>query len=97
MPLDKRDVETALLKKGFVREEGDHSFFRYWTISGNKTSIYTKTSHGSGYKTLGDNLVSKMAKQCDLENNQFKQLVACPLTRSELEKILVNKGRIEPK
>jgi hypothetical protein len=27
MPLERRDVETSLQKKGFVVSSGDHSFF----------------------------------------------------------------------
>ena len=94
MPLDRKDIEASLLRKGFRFNEGDHNYFTYWTQSGLKTSVFTKTSHGSGYKTLSDNLISKMSKQCGLNNNQFKQLVACPLSQDEMEKILVSDGRI---
>jgi len=95
MPIEKRDVETALEKKGFTLSEGDHSFFTYHTQAGQKTSVWTKTSHGVKFKTLGDTLVASMAKQCGLSNNQFKQLIECPLTREKLEKILIESGRIK--
>jgi hypothetical protein len=52
MPLERRIVEAAFLKKGFVRSSGDHNFFTYHTINGKKTSVWTKTSRGSGHKTL---------------------------------------------
>jgi predicted transcriptional regulator len=95
MPLERRDVESALEKKGFVSQQGDHRYFIYHTVAGKKTSVWTKTSHGTGHKTLSDNLVSALAKQCGLTAAQFKQLVACPLTREELEQILVDVGRIK--
>jgi hypothetical protein len=44
MPLERRDVETALQNKGFVLNSGDHSFFTYYTQTGQKTSVWTKTS-----------------------------------------------------
>lgn len=94
MPLDRRDIEAALERKGFKATEGDHHFFTYHTESGQKTSVWTKTSHGSSYKTLSDKLVTAMAKQCGLNTGQFKQLVACPLSQTELEKILIASGRI---
>ncbi len=94
MPLERRDVETALEKKGFRSASGDHNFFIYYTQSGQKTSVWTKTSRGSGYKTLTDNLVSAMAKQCGLTSPQFKNLVACPLSQSAMERILIDTGRI---
>ena len=73
---------------------GDHSFFTYYTLDGQKTSVWTKTSHGSSYKTLGDQLVSLMAKQCGLNKCQFARFVECPLSREEFEKILVDTDRI---
>ena len=94
MPLERRDVEIALEKKGFRPKEGDHSFFTYHTLAGQKTSVWTKTSHGSGYKTLGNTLVSAMAKQCGLTNGQFKQFIECSLTQEIMERILVETGRI---
>jgi hypothetical protein len=95
MALERHDVEASLEKKGFVARQGDHSYFTYHTRAGQKTSVWTKTSHGTGHRTLSDNLVSKMAQQCSLTTGQFKQLVACPLTREELERILVDVGRIK--
>jgi hypothetical protein len=94
MPLDRREVEAGLEKKGFVLAERDHRFFTYHTIAGQKTSVWTKTSTGTGYKTLGDDLIGKMAKQCGLTSRQFKDLVACPLTQGQMEGILVQNGRI---
>jgi predicted transcriptional regulator len=94
MPLERRDVEAGLENKGFVLAERDHRFFTYHTIAGHKTSVWTKTSTGTSYKTLSDDLISKMAKQCGLTNKQFKDLVACPLTQGQMEGILVQSGRI---
>jgi hypothetical protein len=93
MPLERRDVETALQKKGFVRSGGDHSFFTYYTQIGQKSSVWTKTSHGSSHKTLGDDLLSKMGKQCGLTKGQFTQLVECPLTQDVFEDMLLKSRR----
>jgi len=95
MPLERRLVEAALEKKGFAPTGGNHSYFTFHTRAGKKTSVWTKTSHGSGYKTLTDNLVSLMAKQCGLTNGQFKQLVECSLSREAMEQILLENGRIK--
>lgn len=96
MVLERRSVEAALERKGFEPAQGDHHFFVYWTIAGTKTSVWTKTSHGSGYKTLSDDLVGKMAKQCGISTGQFKTFVDCKLSREEYEKALVNNSRIRP-
>ncbi len=71
MPLERSDVEAALEQKGFLRAKGDHRFFTYYTIAGAKTSVWTKTSHGTKYKTLGDNLVGEMAKQWALRRRNL--------------------------
>jgi hypothetical protein len=94
MPLERSDVEVALEKKGFARSNGDHRYFTYYTVEGAKTSVWTKTSHGTQYKTIGDNLVRDMAKQCGLTSPQFRQLIDCPLNRKDYETILIDSGRI---
>lgn len=94
MPLERRDIEAALVKKGFRASEGDHRYFTYHTSTGQKTSVWTKTSHGSGNRTLSDKLVGSMARQCGLTNAQFREFVACPLSQTEMENILIGGGRI---
>jgi predicted transcriptional regulator len=94
MPLERRDVEASLERKGFVLAERDHRFFTYHTIAGHKTSVWTKTWSGTSCKTLSNDLISKMAKQCGLTNMQFKDLIACPLTWDQMEAILAQNGRI---
>ena len=90
-----REVEASLQKKGFEVSIGDHCFFTYCTQTGQKTSVWTKTSHGSSHKTLGDDRLSKMGKQCGLTKGQFTQLVECPLTRDVFEEMLLKSGRIK--
>jgi predicted RNA binding protein YcfA (HicA-like mRNA interferase family) len=86
-----RDIEAALKKKGFQREEGDHSFFTYRRASDSKkTSVFTKTSHGTA--EVDSFLLGKMAKQCRLSQGDFSDLVECPLDRAAYEAKLREKG-----
>ncbi len=96
MAIERRSLTASLEKKGFSVSAGDHSFFTYHTLEGQKTSVWTKTSRGTSHKTLGDQLVSLMAKQCGLNKSQFTLFVECPLSRQEYEKILIETGRIKP-
>ena len=96
MALEQRDVESSLTKKGFQKSEGDHSFFTYHLAVGGKTSVWTKTSHGKGKKTLGDSLTTQMARQCGLTHSQFKLLIEYPMSRTDFEAILLKAGRITP-
>lgn len=68
MPLDKKDIESGLTNKGFIKEQGrKHVKYFYCDENGVKTSVYTLLSGGS-YKEIGNKLVSDMAKQCRLSN-----------------------------
>ena len=87
MPRQRADVVSALEKKGFRKKPGgDHDYYSYWNISGKKTSIYTKVSRGTNYKTLSDSLIGKMARQTQLAKNKFLELVDCTLSQELYEK-----------
>jgi predicted RNA binding protein YcfA (HicA-like mRNA interferase family) len=83
----KRDVEAALKRKGFQQDDGDHHWFFYWTSDGKKTTVRTKTSHGST-KDLGDGLLKEMAGQVRISKVQFLDLVDCPMSREQYQQLL---------
>jgi predicted RNA binding protein YcfA (HicA-like mRNA interferase family) len=92
--LERDDVEASLAKKGFAKETNkDHRYFRL-LHGGRVTGIYTKTSHGSGHKTLSDGLVSRMAKQLNLQTKEFVQLVDCSLSAEDYLALLARKGEL---
>lgn len=88
--LQRAAIETALSKKGFVREERDHSYFWFLDEHGQRTAINTKTSHGSGYREIGDPLLGQMAEQIGLKKREFVEFVRCNLSlekyRAKLKK-----------
>jgi hypothetical protein len=88
MPRDRKEIETALLNKGFRNREGDHHYYVYYTTAGLKSHVFTKTSHTPKMKVIGDELLSMMSRQCRLTKKQFLELVDCPLTRPAYERIL---------
>lgn len=94
MPRPKSKVESGLLKKGFQESERDHHYFIYFTQDGKRTAVKTKTSHTKKMKDIPDNLLGQMAKQCYLTKQQFLDLIDCPLTQEDYEKILQVKGFI---
>ncbi len=81
-------MEASLLAKGFELDERDHHYFIYHASDGTRTPVKTKTSHGSGSKTLGEPLLAQMAKQCGVTKPQFVSLVDCPLDRDAYERLL---------
>jgi len=94
MPVKERNtVESGLQKKGFVIEtDRDHRYFFYHSKNGKKTKVHTKISHSPKYKTIGDNLLALMSKQCGLSKPDFIDLIDCPLSRDEYENKLSAQG-----
>jgi hypothetical protein len=95
MPRKKIDVESALKRKGFNQTEGDHHWFVYVTIEGEKTTSRTKTSHTQKMKDIPDNLLSQMARQCKLSKRDFLDLIDCPLSREAYEDILKDQEELD--
>lgn len=85
---DRETIKDALQKKGFRLKDGDHFYLIYYSQNGKKTSVHTKISRGTKYKTLTDNLLALMSKQCKLPKSDFIGLVDCPLTREAYEEKL---------
>jgi hypothetical protein len=82
-----RKIKQNLKRKGFILEERDHSYYSYIAISGKKTEIWTKISHGSN-QDISDDLLKHMSDQCKLSKADFLDLVDCPLTREQYEEKL---------
>ncbi len=96
MPRDKSEVEAGLLKKGFksTKPGSDHNWFVYADAAGKKAiGARTKTSHGRGFD-LDDSLLAQMARQVGLTKKQFLDLVDCPLSRDDYEKLLKEAGKL---
>lgn len=95
MNLQRAKVQENLPKKGFSEVvDRDHIFYLFF-YEGKKTHIHTHVSHGTKYKTLGDDLVSKMAKQCKLTTKGFRRLTECTLSHDDYIGILKSSGEID--
>jgi len=77
----KRDIEAALLTKGFGRKDQRHRTLHYY-VDGRKTHITTWLSHSSR-GDLSKNLVGLMARQCRLTKSEFLSLVDCSMSSSD--------------
>lgn len=93
MPRKQSEVERSLTVKGFRAREGDHNYFNYYSKAGKKTAVFTKTSHGA--REIDDSLLSRMSRQCRLNNKDFGLLIDCPLDRDTYEAKLIAQGAVE--
>ena len=88
MPLDKKDIESSLIKKGFKKKEGKkHIKFFYCDEDGVKTRVTTLLSRSS-YKEINDKWVGDMARQCRLSKDDFIDFVECALSHEDYDQHL---------
>lgn len=92
MPRKQSEVEKSLTAKGFRPRTGDHNYFNYYSKTGKKTAVFTKTSHGA--REIDDSLLGCMARQCRLSRGDFDRLIDCPLDRDTYETKLISAGAI---
>ena len=89
-PFSARDVDAALLRKGFVKRHGDHAYYHF-KYRGRDVGVSTKISHGE--KEIGLGLIKRMRAQMRPEANaDFARFVECPLTLEEYVAILMRLG-----
>lgn len=86
-----REIERALLAKGFVLEKGRrHLLFRLWVNGKPVGKVFTLISHGE--RDVSENLFSLMARQLHLAKAQFRQLIECTLSHDGYVKLLREAG-----
>lgn len=81
------DVAHALEAKGMERDESHHHMFRK-TVEG-VTTLVTRLSHDGG--EVDDGLAKMMGNQLCLQLKEFWNLVDCPLSEEEWEKIVAER------
>ena len=83
--MNKRNVAKGLKVKGFDEDKAqDHIYYTYRSLSGARTTVRTKMSHGSS-KDIDISLLGLMARQCRLSIQGFRDLISCALSREEYE------------
>lgn len=93
MPRNTKDVEKALLKKGFtLKKEKDHNYY-FLYFNGVKTRINTKVSHGS-HKDIDDGLLGKMRRQMKLPKKEFDEYMNCTFSKEDYLNYLIKNNEI---
>jgi hypothetical protein len=95
MQVDRRKIESNLLRKGFRTEEVPHHRYFHHEYNGLLTGSYTYTSRGASYKSYGTSLLKRMKKQLRLDTTrQVVDLCKCPMSGDAYNQILKQKGLI---
>jgi len=89
----KRDIKSALERKGFVKGEGKPHEFYVLMVNGRQSGIQTKFSHVSG--EYSGKLLSYIRKQLGFNSiTELKDFIECPLSKDEYVRILEDKNQI---
>jgi len=94
--IPRSDIESSLSKKGFRKDESHHHLY-FLYVGGKRSSIRTKISHGSKYKTYDVSLLSAMKKQLKFDSlNQLRDFISCTVTEKQYLQLLLKKNLISP-
>lgn len=87
-------VERMLVAKlEMERDNGDHRWYRF--VIGEKVVARTFVSTGSKkYKTLGDDLIGKMARQLHVSTPFLTGLVRCTNSRDDYLRVLREQDKL---
>jgi len=86
-----KTVRRGLTSKGFDEvNRGD--IFYHFIVNGKKSGMRAMMSHGETY--CGTKYLTTMARQLGLKRDELVQLVECPLSRDQYEKLLRERGKL---
>lgn len=92
--IPRKTIKASLLKKGFVKGKGDHSYYHH-KYNGKITGAYTYVSTGSSYKEYDDNLFVRMKKELKLQRlSEVKKLLDCTMDGNDYNVKLREYGAI---
>ena len=92
--IKRRDVESGLQNKGFVKRKGkQHHIFFHLKVNGKTTKVKTFVSH-TNKGDIGDELLKRMGRQVKLSKNQFEDLINCPLEYEDYVHHLIEQGHV---
>lgn len=95
MPEKRLFIDQSLTKKGFKSANKSSHVYYQLIIDGKITNIRTKVSTGSQYKTIGNNLLSKMSKQLKMKSvAEFRRYIECTYSKDSYINFLKKEGLV---
>ena len=86
------DIERALLRKGFIREDTHHRFLIFLGPSGDEA---TRTRLSHGIPEYGDDLLAKVAGQLRLGKRELLELIDCRMSGEQYAALLQERGVLQ--
>lgn len=88
-----RDIESALLRKGFRFADSHHKFLRLFRGT-EPQPVQTFLSHGS--KEYGDQLLAQVARQLHLTKAELLRLIDCEMSGEDYMTLMLERGHVRP-
>lgn len=98
-PRSVKDIERALLKKGFQKlsstKKTHHSFY-YFIHNGKKTNINTYLSHGAKSKEYSSGLMNNIQHQLKFVDSKLAEsFLDCPFKEEQYIEMLQKNGELD--
>jgi hypothetical protein len=91
-----KDIEKALLAKGFEKHSSKHHNYYYFIYNGKRSNISTYLSHGGKSSDYGTNLMSKIKQQLKFNDSKTaERFLDCPFKEEQYIDLLKETGEIE--
>lgn len=87
-----RIFSNALVTKGFERVEGTHHTMFRLVVSGARTSVRTRISHGQ--RKVDDWLLSEIAKELHLSKRELLRFIGCEIGPQEYVALMIQRGHV---
>lgn len=85
---------NALVNKGFERVEGKHHTMFRLIVSGSRTAIRTRISHGQ--RRVDDWLLSEIARELHLSKQELLRFVECEIDHEHYVGLMIRRGHLLP-
>lgn len=95
MQFDRLKIESALLSKGFTKDQGPKHQIFIFKYKGKEIGIQVGIPRGSKYRTLQNGYLKIIQKQLYFDDKiQLKKFIKCPIEHKDYIQILRVKNKI---
>ena len=96
MPAERRDVDFVLTNRQKLRYRSEDRDHEVYTLElGGYQFGWTKISRGTGYRTIDDVTLGKIARQVHLQLKDLKSAIRCDLNWPDYAAVLQAKFPVE--
>ena len=89
---DSRDIESALLRKGFRFSDSHHKFLRLF-VGAAPQPVQTFLSHSKS--DYGNELLAQVSRQLHLTKAELLRLIDCEMSGEQYLQLMIERGYVK--